>query len=165
MTRFECLPFDATRRACLRYALFVGALTASAAAGLTVPRRVLARRSTNAFMATTEQEVLQDLFGTTQYTPSDAITIEAPLQGTAKSVPLTVSTTLEQVGLIAIVTQANPNPLCATLRPRGASPYVRTRIKMSRSASVTVYVQAGGKLYSASRNVKITAGGYGTSGH
>jgi sulfur-oxidizing protein SoxY len=165
MTRFECLPFDATRRAYLRYALFVGALTASAAAGLTVPQQALARRSKNAFQATNEQEVLQALFGTTHPRPSDAIAIEAPLQGTAESVPLTVSTTLEQVALIAIVTQANPNPLCATLRLHGASPYVRTRIRMARSAPVTVYVQAGGKLYSATRQVKITIGGYGTGGN
>jgi sulfur-oxidizing protein SoxY len=164
MNRYVSEPIDPTRRCLLRLGLISGTLAASGAAGLLAPSRALAQRTADAFAATSQTDVLTALFGTTQATPSDKISIEAPVQGTSESVPLTVSAQLDDVELIAIVTGANTHPLCATLSTSGASPYVRTRIKMARTEAVTAYVKAGGRLYSVSRQVKITAGGYGTGG-
>jgi sulfur-oxidizing protein SoxY len=164
MNRYVSEPMDPTRRCLLRLALIGGTLAASGAAGLLAPSRALAKRTADAFAARSQTDVLAALFGTTQATPSEQISIEAPVQGTSESVPLTVSAQLGDVELIAIVTGANAHPLCATLATRGANPYLRTRIRMARTEAVTAYVKAGGRLYSASRQVKITAGGYGTGG-
>ena len=49
----------------------------------------------------------------------------------------------------------------AVLTFAGTLPSVANRIKMARTSNVTVLVEAGGKLYSASKEVKVTVGGCG----
>ena len=56
----------------------------------------------------------------------------------------------------------NPNALVASYRiPAGTMPGVANRIKMARTSNVIVVVEAGGKLYSTSKEVKVTVGGCG----
>ena len=43
----------------------------------------------------------------------------------------------------------------------GANPFVSTRIRMAETDHVTGVVNAGGKLYKASKEVKVTIGGCG----
>ena len=45
--------------------------------------------------------------------------------------------------------------------PAGTMPNVANRIKMAKTSNVTVLVEAGGKLYSATKEVKVTVGGCG----
>ena len=40
-------------------------------------------------------------------------------------------------------------------------PSVANRIKMARTSNVIVVVEAGGKLYSSNKEVKVTVGGCG----
>jgi sulfur-oxidizing protein SoxY len=77
-------------------------------------------------------------------------------------VPISVSTTLADVTSIAFLVSENPVALVATYRiPAGTAPSVANRIKMARTSNVTVVVEAGGKLYSATKEVKVTVGGCG----
>ena len=45
--------------------------------------------------------------------------------------------------------------------PAGTMPSVANRIKMATTSNVIVIVEAGGKLYSATKEVKVTVGGCG----
>ena len=43
----------------------------------------------------------------------------------------------------------------------GTVPAVANRLKMARTSNVIVLAEAGGKLYSATKEVKVTVGGCG----
>jgi sulfur-oxidizing protein SoxY len=45
--------------------------------------------------------------------------------------------------------------------PQGTMPNVANRLKMAKTSNVTVIVEAGGKLFSATKEVKVTVGGCG----
>ena len=77
-------------------------------------------------------------------------------------VPISVSSTLADVTSISILVAENPNALAASYKiPAGTVPSVGNRIKMAKTSNVMVVVEAGGKLYSATKEVKVTVGGCG----
>ena len=47
------------------------------------------------------------------------------------------------------------------LATAGTVPAVANRLKMAKTTNVIVIVEAGGKLYSATKEVKVTVGGCG----
>ena len=56
----------------------------------------------------------------------------------------------------------NPNALAASYKiPEGTVPAVANRLKMAKTSSVIALVESGGKLYSATKEVKVTVGGCG----
>jgi len=77
-------------------------------------------------------------------------------------VPVTVSTELENVESISIVVDNNPTPLAASfdMSPSMLAT-VSVRIKMGQSSDVRAIVKADGKLYSTTKEVKVTIGGCG----
>ena len=77
-------------------------------------------------------------------------------------VPISVSTSLADVTTIALVVPENPNVLAAYYRiPTGTMPNVANRLKMAKTSNVIVIVESGGKLFSATKEVKVTVGGCG----
>ena len=71
-------------------------------------------------------------------------------------------TTLADVTSISFLVSENPNALVASYKiPAGTVPSVANRIKMAKTSNVIVVVEAGGKLYSATKEVKVTVGGCG----
>ncbi|MDL2354560.1 MAG: thiosulfate oxidation carrier protein SoxY [Pseudomonadota bacterium] len=77
-------------------------------------------------------------------------------------VPLSVSSAIPDTQSIYIFVEKNPNPLSASFTfPAGTDPSVTTRVKMGESSRITVVVKAGGKLYTTSRETKVTLGGCG----
>ena len=77
-------------------------------------------------------------------------------------VPISVTSTLPDVTAIAFLVAENPNALVAAYKiPAGTMPSVANRIKMARTSNVIVVVEAGGKLYSTTKEVKVTVGGCG----
>jgi sulfur-oxidizing protein SoxY len=77
-------------------------------------------------------------------------------------VPISVTTTLENVTSISFLVSENPNALAASYKiPAGTMPSVANRLKMAKTSNVIVIVEAGGKLYSATKQVKVTVGGCG----
>ena len=77
-------------------------------------------------------------------------------------VGVTVSAKIPNAESISILVEKNANPLTSTwnLGPN-TEPFIGTRIKVAKTSSVIAVVKAGGKLYSAGREVKVTIGGCG----
>ncbi|MBC7943677.1 MAG: thiosulfate oxidation carrier protein SoxY [Burkholderiales bacterium] len=77
-------------------------------------------------------------------------------------VPIQVTSRIPNTRFIAILVEKNPFPLIAQINfLNGAEGYVSTRIKMGESSNIKAVVQADGKFYSASKDVKVTIGGCG----
>ena len=68
----------------------------------------------------------------------------------------------DKVSSISFFVAENPNALAASYRiPDGTIPAVANRLKMAKTTRWTAIVEADGKLYSASKEVKVTVGGCG----
>jgi sulfur-oxidizing protein SoxY len=77
-------------------------------------------------------------------------------------VPISVSAAIPDVTSISILVSENPNALAASYKiPAGTMPSVANRLKMAKTTNVIAIVEAGGKLYSATKEVKVTVGGCG----
>jgi len=140
-----------------------GATVAAAlAAGLVRPRDVRAAWNKDAFGQKTLADALKSLNAATAADSKD-ILIDAPqIAENGAVVPVSVTTTLADVSSISFLVAENPIALVASYRiPAGTVPSVANRIKMAKTSKVTVLVEAGGKLYSADKEVKVTVGGCG----
>ena len=115
-----------------------------------------------AFKQKSDADAIKSLYGKTAEA-SDKIKLDAPeIAENGSVVPIAVSTTLSDVTSIAFLVAENPNALVASYRlPAGTLPAIANRIKMARTSNVIVVVEAGGKLYSATKEVKVTVGGCG----
>ena len=115
-----------------------------------------------AFKAKSEADAIKALYGKTPEA-SDKVKMDAPeIAENGAVVPIAASTTLSDVTSIAFLVTENPNALIASYKiPAGTMPSVANRIKMAKTSNVIVVVEAGGKLYSATKEVKVTVGGCG----
>jgi len=116
----------------------------------------------DAFKQKNSDDAIKALYGKTAEA-SDKIKLDAPeIAENGAVVPVAVSSTLPDVTSISILVAENPNALIASYRiPGGTIPNVANRIKMAKTSNVIAVVEAGGKLYSASKEVKVTVGGCG----
>jgi sulfur-oxidizing protein SoxY len=128
--------------------------TASAAANDRYPE--------DAFKQKDEKEAIKLLYGRTAE-PSDKVKLDAPeIAENGAVVPISVSTTLTEVTSVSFLVSENPNVLAAYYKiPLGTMPNVANRLKMAKTTNVTAIVEAGGKLYSVTKEVKVTVGGCG----
>ena len=129
-----------------------------------IPRALLAAAwPDKAFAATEASEAMSALLGTDQAAPSDQIAMKVPeIAENGAVVPVTVSTTLENVESISIVVPNNPRPLAATFEIMpGTLPDVSSRIKMGETSDVIAVVKTDTGLFLASKEVKVTIGGCG----
>ena len=115
-----------------------------------------------AFKQKSSDDAIKLLYGKTAE-KSDKIKLDAPeIAENGSVVPISVTSTLPDVTAIAFLVAENPNALVAAYKiPAGTVPSVANRIKMARTSNVIVVVEAGGKLYSTSKEVKVTVGGCG----
>jgi sulfur-oxidizing protein SoxY len=116
----------------------------------------------DAFKQKGDADAIKALYGKTAET-SDKIKLDAPeIAENGAVVPIAATTTLADVTSIAFFVNENPNSLAASyVIPAGTMPAVSNRLKMAKTTSVTAIVEAGGKLYSATKEVKVTVGGCG----
>ena len=115
-----------------------------------------------AFKQKSEADAIKSLYGKTAEA-SDKVKMDAPeIAENGAVVPVSVSTTLADVTSISFLVAENPVALVASYKiPAGTMPSVANRIKMAKTSNVIVVVEAGGKLYSATKEVKVTVGGCG----
>ena len=115
-----------------------------------------------AFKAKSEADAIKALYGKTAEA-SDKIKLDAPeIAENGAVVPVAISTTLADVTAISFLVTENPVALVASYKiPAGTMPSIANRIKMAKTSNVLVLVEAGGKLYSATKEVKVTVGGCG----
>jgi len=138
---------------------FAGAL----AAGLVLtPLRALAAWNKEAFGAKTAADALKSL-GAAGITESKDIAIEAPqIAENGAVVPIEITSSVPNTRSIAVVIEKNPFPLAARFEfGDGAVPYVKVNVKIGESSFVRVVAEAGGRHYSAAKEIKVTIGGCG----
>jgi sulfur-oxidizing protein SoxY len=116
----------------------------------------------DAFKQKGDADAIKALYGKTAET-SDKVKLDAPeIAENGAVVPITVSSTLADVTSISVLVAENPNALAASYRiPAGTLPSVASRLKMAKTTNVIAIVEAGGKLYSTAKEVKVTVGGCG----
>lgn len=115
-----------------------------------------------AFKLKNEADAIKALYGKTAE-PSDKVKLDAPeIAENGGVVPISVTTTLDKVTSISFFVAENPNALAASYRiPDGTLPVVANRLKMAKTTNVTAIVEVDGRLYSATKEVKVTVGGCG----
>jgi sulfur-oxidizing protein SoxY len=150
------------RRTFLKGSIATGAVGVAVGAGLLTPQMVLAAWPKAAFEATSVDDALSGLFGSTTLTGSEQIKIKAPdIAENGAVVPISVTTDLAAES-ISIIAEKNASPLAASfLLGSDTEGYVSTRIKMGKTASVIAVVKTGDKLFSTGKEVKVTIGGCG----
>jgi sulfur-oxidizing protein SoxY len=124
---------------------------------------VLGAYNAAAFSAKDVNSAISATMGSDQHTASDAVKLKAPdIAENGAVVPVTVSSSMSDVEAISIVATGNAQPLTSSYQLSPAcEAFVSTRIKMGKTADVIAVVKADGKLYSATKEVKVTIGGCG----
>jgi sulfur-oxidizing protein SoxY len=115
-----------------------------------------------AFKQKSLQDALKALYGK-NFEPSGKIALDVPLIAeNGAVVPVSVKCSLPGVTSLAILTPNNPYTLTAYYKiPPGTEAAVACRIKMAKTSNVFAIAESGGKLYGASKQVKVTLGGCG----
>jgi sulfur-oxidizing protein SoxY len=151
------------RRKLLKSATYIGATATALSTGLLIPQRVLGAYASEGFAAKDVSGALKGSLGSDQHSESDQIKLKAPdIAENGAVVPVTVSSTLGNVEAISIVIPGNASPLTSTyILPAGTEAFISTRVKMGKTSDVIAVVKADGKLYSATKEVKVTIGGCG----
>jgi len=154
---------NSKRRTLLKGTLAAGAVSVAASAGLLAPRTVLAAWPKSAFSAKGVDDSLNALYGMKGAANSGSIKLKAPdIAENGAVVPVTVSSSIANAESISIFVAKNPQPLTSSYAlGSGTQAYVATRIKMGKTSDVVAVIKAGGKLYSAKKEVKVTIGGCG----
>jgi sulfur-oxidizing protein SoxY len=116
----------------------------------------------DAFKQKGDADALKVLYGKTAEA-SDQVKLDAPeIAENGAVVPIAVTTTLPNVTSISFFVSENPNALAASyVIPEGTLPSVSNRLKMAKTCNVIAIVESGGKLFSATKEVKVTVGGCG----
>jgi sulfur-oxidizing protein SoxY len=149
------------RRNILKGATGVGVLSLSVAAGLLKPTQVLADWNAPAFDAKSADDALAAAGGTGAQN-SDLIKVDAPdIAENGASVPVNITVNMPDVDTLMILADKNVYPLIVDLKLTDFGGFYGTRIKMAQTAPIRAVVKAGGKLWMASKEVKVTIGGCG----
>ena len=153
---------NALRRNVLKGATGAGAIAVAVAAGLLKPTQAMAAWNKAAFEAKNVGDAMK---GIDAAGPADSkdITIKAPdIAENGAVVPVEVTSGIAGTTAIAILAEKNASPLVANFDlSGGAQGFISTRIKMGQTSLVRAVVKAGGKSYTAAKEVKVTIGGCG----
>ena len=138
------------------------ALVAALAIGLTRPLAALAAWNKEAFGAKSAADALKNL-GVPNAAPSGDLHIEAPqIAENGAVVPIEISSSIPGTSALIVVIEKNPFPLAARFDFKdGALPFVKVNVKMGDTSDVRVIAEAGGRHFSASKEIKVTIGGCG----
>ncbi len=103
---------------------------------------------------------MKEIFGTSEASEGK-VKLKAPdIAENGAVIPVTVSA--KAGSKVAILQDANPESLVAVFTvPKGGLVEYSVRIKMAKTGNVFAIVEDGGKLYKASKQVKVTIGGCG----
>jgi sulfur-oxidizing protein SoxY len=154
----------ATRRLILQGAASVALLGLGNLPFAATPARAAAndKYPEEAFKQKNEADAIKALYGKTAE-PSDKVRLDAPeIAENGGVVPISVTTTLDKVTSISFFVTENPYALAASYKiADGTIPGVANRLKMAKTTKLVAIVEADGKLYSATKEVKVTVGGCG----
>lgn len=153
---------NALRRNVLKSAAGAGAVAVAVAAGLLKPTQALAGAPRSAFQARNVADALRGM-GVSSPADSRDITIKAPdIAENGAVVPVEITSGIAGTTAIALIAERNVTPLVADFDlSGGAEGFVSTRIKMAQTSMVRAIVTAGGRTFTATKEVKVTIGGCG----
>jgi sulfur-oxidizing protein SoxY len=140
-----------------------GGLAALLVAGVLKPVAALAATwNKDAFAAKSAADVAKSL-GTPGAEASNQIVIEAPqIAENGAVVPIEITSKIPGTTALAVLVEKNPYPLVAKFDfMEGALPFVKINAKMGETSDVRVIATAGGKHYTATKEIKVTIGGCG----
>lgn len=153
---------NALRRNVLKGAAGAGTVAVAVAAGLLKPTMAMAVAPRSAFEAKSVGDAMKDM-GVSSPADSKDIVVKAPdIAENGAVVPVEVSSSIPGTTSIAIIAEKNVTPLVAQFDLMGGTEgFISTRIKMGATALIRAVVTAGGKNYTAAKEVKVTIGGCG----
>lgn len=152
-----------TRRNFIKKSLTAGSYLLAAASGLFAPLISRAEWPVTQFANLKIEDTFERVLGESKPIESDKIKFKLPrIAENGAVVPITVTSSLENVESISILVEKNPVPLIAsfTLSPE-IDTYVSARIKMAETSDVIALVKTDENYYTARQNVKVTIGGCG----
>lgn len=154
---------DLLRRTLLKGAGASGALAAALAAGLLKPTGVLAAESNKSAFDAKDLAGALNGIGATASSESKDLVIKAPdIAENGAVVPIEITSNIPNTQSISVLVEKNPFPLTADFTfANGALPQVSARLKMAETSNIHAVVKADGKVYRASKEVKVTIGGCG----
>ncbi len=154
---------NSKRRTFLKTAGGASTIAIAAAAGLIKPTEVLAVEWNKAAFDAKGVPDAMKAVGAAGAADSKDILIKAPdIAENGAVVPIEVTSKIAGTSAIMLMVEKNPSPLTANFDlSNGADGYVSTRIKMGQTSNVRAVVKAGGKSYTAVKEVKVTIGGCG----
>ena len=116
----------------------------------------------DAFGAKTPQDALKGI-GAPEAAPSKDLLIEAPqIAENGAVVPVEIASNIPGTTAIAVVIEKNPFPLAAKFDfMEGALPFVKLNVKMGETSDIRAVAWAGGRQFTATREIKVTIGGCG----
>ncbi|VAX05897.1 hypothetical protein MNBD_GAMMA26-616 [hydrothermal vent metagenome] len=156
------MTIDPKRRTILHGTLAAGALGAAICAGLVLPRRAMATWPKDAFHASEITEALRILTGSGHITPAaDKIQIESPDIAEGGTAHISISSSLPNISCINILIPDNHTPLVASFHlGSGVAGAITTRIQMAASGNILAVIEAGEKLYSATKRIGVFPGSH-----
>jgi sulfur-oxidizing protein SoxY len=156
--KMRTAPHDAARRNVLQQGSAAAALLAC---GVLSARQAQAAVDGAAFEAKTLADALK-LLGGSVADSKDVVIASPDIAENGAVVPIAVTSKLAKTQEIFIVVEKNPQPLAAAFSiAEGTEAFVSTRVKMGQSSNVYALVKADGKLFSTSKETKVTLGGCG----
>ena len=138
-----------------------GAFATLVSLGIVTQSQALAAVERASFQVKTLEDALKAIGGTPA--SSDQVTVVSPdIAENGAVVPVGATSNLPNTTDIYLIVEKNPTPLsCAFMIPAGTAADVQTRLKMGQSTNVVAVVKADGKLFSATKETKVTLGGCG----
>ena len=138
-----------------------GAFASLIALGLVTQSQAQAAVDNASFQVKTLEDALKAIGGTPA--TSDQVSVVSPdIAENGAVVPVGATSKLANTTEMYLIVEKNPTPLsCAFFIPAGTAADVQTRLKMGQSTNVVAVVKADGKLFSASKETKVTLGGCG----
>lgn len=150
-----------SRRAFLRQGSTAWVLAAAAGSGLLQPAQARAVEWKRSAFAAKDVAVAQAEVGIRSPTHSAGVLISAPdIAENGAVVPVEVTSRIADTSSIYVIGEKNLHPLIAQIEiAPGTEPFISLRIKMGETSKLRAVVKAGGKFYTAEKEVMITIGG------
>ena len=150
------------RRNVLKGAGAASAVGVAMAAGLLKPGTVFAAEWNKAVFDSRDLGSVMSAVGGAGAAAGD-ISVKAPdIAENGAVVPVEITSNIAGTESIILIGEKNTMPMLAQFDlSNGAQGYVSTRIKMGATSNVRAVVKAGGKMYTAAKEVKVTIGGCG----
>jgi len=150
------------RRNVLKGAGAAGVVSVAMAAGLLKSGTVFASSWNKSLFENKDLNGVMGAVGGSGAAAGDIVVKAPDIAENGAVVPVEVTSNIAGTESITLIGEKNSLPMLAAFNfSNGGQGYVSTRIKMGTTSNVRAVVKAGGKTYSAAKEVKVTIGGCG----